>query len=147
MTGRPGAAAGCAAAVVSWLGLFLHNVADLPGHTPSAPESAVPALITVALLAAWLAARGRSTPRRLVLAWGWLHLVRGALSVLPLPLLPYVPDQSPRHYAAHALYAAAQLPLVLAFSARRGPPRAGTDPRSGRPAPDATRPPRSRRTA
>ena len=121
MSRRPSAAAGCAAAAVSWLGLFLHNVADLPGHTLASPESAVPALITVGLLAGWLAARDRSTPRRLVLAWGWLHLVGGALSVLPLPLLPYAPDQSLRHYAAHALYAAAQLPLVLAFSARRGP--------------------------
>ncbi len=48
-----------------------------------------------------------------LLAWALLNLViGGVLSVLPIELFPFVPDQSVRHYAAHALYALAQVPLV-----------------------------------
>lgn len=41
-----------------------------------------------------------------------LHLVGGALSVLPLPFLPFAPEQSPKHYAFHGLYALTQIRLL-----------------------------------
>jgi len=128
LNGRRAAAAGCVAVAVSWLGLFFHNVADLPGHSVLDPESAVPALVAVGLLVVWLASRGHLMARRALLAWGWLHLVGGALSVLPLPVLPYAPEQSLHHYAAHAVYAAAQLPLVLGFASTLPRPRADRAP-------------------
>lgn len=37
----------------------------------------------------------------------------GLLSVLPLPLWPYQPQQSLRHYTVHALYAVLQVPLLV----------------------------------
>ena len=41
----------------------------------------------------------------LLLAWALLNLLGGAvLSVLPLPFLPFVPEQSLRHYSFHLLY-------------------------------------------
>jgi len=55
----------------------------------------------------------------LLLAWGWLHLVGGAvLSVLPLPILPFRPAQTVYHYAFHVLYGAAQIPLLITLSHR-----------------------------
>jgi hypothetical protein len=51
-------------------------------------------------------------PARLLLAWGLLHLVGGFATVLPLPVWPFSPEQSVRHYAFHVLYAFTQLPLV-----------------------------------
>ena len=58
-----------------------------------------------------------------LLAWGLLHLIGGGiLSVLPLEMLPFAPEQSARHYAFHGVYAAAQLPLILAMWARLRPP-------------------------
>jgi len=45
---------------------------------------------------------------------GILQLIGGAiLSVLPLPILPFVPEQSPDHYISHAVYGLAQLPLIV----------------------------------
>lgn len=43
-----------AAAVLSWLGLYLHNVADLPGQTVLSPESAGPAVVTLLLMGGWI---------------------------------------------------------------------------------------------
>jgi hypothetical protein len=49
-----------------------------------------------------------------MLVYGALMLIGGGLSVLPLPILPFTPEQSYAHYLSHAVYAAAQLPLVVA---------------------------------
>ena len=48
------------------------------------------------------------------LGWGVLTLVIGGIvTVLPLSILPFVPEQSLTHYAAHVVYAIGQVPLVL----------------------------------
>ena len=101
--------------LLSWLGFFVHNVADLPGQTILSPESAIPTLVYLVLLVLWF------TPARRVAAWAllvWalLHLIGGAvLSVLPLPILPFAPDQSLRHYLFHGVYGVLQLPLIVAL--------------------------------
>lgn len=101
------------AATLSWLGLYVHNVADLPGQTMLSPESAGPAIVTLLLIGGWITP-ARRVAAWLLLGWAWLNLIGGALlSVLPLALLPFTPEQSPRHYAFHALYGALQLPLVV----------------------------------
>ena len=33
--------------------------------------------------------------------------------MLPLPILPFSPEQSLTHYAAHVVYAVGQVPLVV----------------------------------
>ena len=44
-----------------------------------------------------------------------LQLFGGAIvTVLPLPFLPFTPDQSLHHYLSHALYGALQIPLLIA---------------------------------
>lgn len=62
-----------------------------------------------ALLLAW----GRRRSRRGW--WALLNLLGGAvLSVLPLPFLPFVPEQSLRHYSFHLPYGLTQVPLIVA---------------------------------
>ncbi|MBP3035877.1 hypothetical protein J2M53_06360 [Arthrobacter sp. zg-ZUI100] len=100
-------------AVLGWAGLFIHNVADLPGQTLLSPESFLPLLLTAALVALWL------TAWRPVAAWGLLvlgilNLIGAVLTVLPLPALPFDPAQTPFHYGFHVLYGATQLPVVIA---------------------------------
>jgi hypothetical protein len=57
--------------------------------------------------------------RYLLLAWALLNLLGGAvLSVLPLPFLPFVPEQSLRHYSFHLLYGLTQVPLIVAARAQ-----------------------------
>jgi len=40
-------------------------------------------------------------------------VIGGIVTVLPLPMLPFAPEQSLSHYAAHVLYTVGQLPLVV----------------------------------
>jgi hypothetical protein len=109
-----------AAALVAWAGLFVHNVADLPGQTLLSPESEVPGLVSLVLIALWFLPRTRRIAGWLVLGWALLNLIGGALSVLPLPILPFAPEQSLRHYLFHLLYGLCQVPLVVAFVSRPG---------------------------
>jgi hypothetical protein len=105
------------AAVISILGLCLHNVADLDDQYPWSIEILGPAAFLAACLLLW-----RLRPRlggALLLAWALLNLLGGAvLSVLPLPFLPFVPEQSLRHYSFHLLYGLTQVPLLLAARAQ-----------------------------
>lgn len=103
-----------AAVVLSWLGFFVHNIADLPGQGILSPESLYPTLVFAVLLGLWFAPAVRTVTTWLLLAWAILHLLGGAvLSVLPLPILPFVPEQSFYHFAFHGLYGLLQLPLIV----------------------------------
>lgn len=100
-----------AAAAVSWAGVLAHNTVEgfpLPGL-----ENLAPALVALLLVLWW-----RSDPARgaaALLAWALLQLVGGAIvSVLPLPFLPFAPEQTAAHYAAHVVAGVAQLPLLAA---------------------------------
>lgn len=120
MIARADAGGMAAAVVISWLGLVVHNVADLPGQDLAGPESLAPGLGLASLLALH-----RLGPRRVaagvLLGWALLSLVvGGVLSVLPLGLFPFAPEQTPRHYSFHVLYAATQVPLLLAARAGFG---------------------------
>ena len=49
-----------------------------------------------------------------LLGWAVLNLLGGGIaSGLPLPFLPFAPDQSLGHYAAHVLYTVAEIPLII----------------------------------
>jgi hypothetical protein len=102
---------------LSWLGEVLHNAVELPQLTLLNPENIFPALVSLLLFLLWWRAPTKSAPAGLLFAWGAIHLVFGAiLSVLPLPFLPFVPEQTTRHYLAHLLYGLAQLPLLAAMA-------------------------------
>lgn len=114
---RPAEGAVLAGAVaLSILGAALHAVREFGPASLAAPSSGfLPvAGAQAALLLAWslLPERRRGLAAALA-ATGWLQLVGGAVvSVLPLPLLPFLPEQSAGHYASHALLGVCQLPLV-----------------------------------
>jgi hypothetical protein len=102
-----------AAAVLSWFGMIIHDRMSLPELSLLSPEVVLPTVVSVALVAAWWAWPGRLS-FGLLFGWTMLHFaVGGILSVLPLPFLPFVPEQTIKHYVAHALYAGCQLPLLL----------------------------------
>jgi hypothetical protein len=93
--------------------MFVHNLAELPGQGFLSPESVIPLLATALLVAGWFTPARYSVTMAL-LFWGLLHFLGGGvLSVLPLPFLPFAPEQTPSHYLLHGVYALAQLPLVL----------------------------------
>jgi hypothetical protein len=66
-----------ATVALAWLGMYVHNVADLPNLTLSSPENLLPGLVWLLLLfALWSAMPGRSWPLILLRAWGMLNPVR-----------------------------------------------------------------------
>lgn len=111
---RPDAWTGrvAAAGALAWAGFFVHNMADLPGQTLASPESLFPTVIWLMLLALWLIPATRRGGAWAQLVWSTINLVGGALSVLPLPFLPFEPEQTVRHYLFHGVYALSQLPLI-----------------------------------
>lgn len=112
-----------AAAAISWLGFLVHNVSDLPGQTPLSPETLWQSLITVALLAIYSTGQGRVAGICLA-TWATMNLMGGALSVMPLPVLPFELEQTLRHYSFHLLYAATEIPLlVVSYRLALGRPR------------------------
>ena len=98
---------------LSWLGLFVHNSIELPALNLLSAENSLPALVAVLLFAGWWLLPTRRLAAALLLVWGLLHLVGGAIvTVIPFSFLPFVPDQDFTHYFAHFLYGLAQLPLI-----------------------------------
>jgi len=93
--------------------MVIHNLADLPGLTLSSGENVWPGAVWLLLFALLVLVPRSPWPATLLFSWGLLNLVGGALSVLPLPFLPYHPEQTLRHYLFHFLYAGAQLPLLV----------------------------------
>lgn len=119
-----------AALAVSWLGVYLHNVQefDLPIWSP---EHSGPLAVAVLLGLTWWLRPGRGVGIVLV-GWAVLNVLGGAvLTVLPLDVLPFEPEQSLTHYAAHAVYGLLQVPLVVhGFRAVRGGAATGVPPHS-----------------
>jgi hypothetical protein len=97
---------------LAWLGLYLHNVADLPDQSLFSPETGLPSLVYLVLFLAWWRFPASQGMTWLLLGWGLLNLIGGGLSVIPLSFLPFYPEQSLNHYAFHVVYGAAQLPLI-----------------------------------
>ena len=78
---------------LSWLGLFVHNSIELPSLNLLSPENSLPALVAVLLFVGWWLLPTRRLAASLILLWGLLHLVGGAIvTVMPFSFLPFVPE-------------------------------------------------------
>ncbi|HSO70661.1 MAG TPA: hypothetical protein VLQ67_13630 [Arachnia sp.] len=101
------------ALAVSWLTMLGHNLYELPLAVRDV-ENTGPLLMNLVLLVAYWRAGSSRVVQWAILGWALLNLViGGVLTVLPLAILPFVPEQSPGHYLAHLLYAVGQVPLTL----------------------------------
>jgi hypothetical protein len=100
--------------LISWLGMIVHNWVELPRMSLLRPEYLIPTGIYIILLSGWYF---QPVYRRLwtglFILWAAIQLVVGAgLSVLPLSIWPFYPEQSLRHYSAHVFYGLTQVPLL-----------------------------------
>lgn len=116
------------ALAVSALSMLAHNLYELP-LSPIDLENSGPIAFAAMLGVAYAFRPHAKAVAAAILGWGVLNLVIGGIvSVLPLSILPFVPEQSVTHYGAHVVYAVGQVPLVvLGYRALRGP-AAAADP-------------------
>ena len=115
------------ALVLSALSMLAHNLYELP-LSPIDLENSGPIAFAGLLGIAYALWPGSKAVAAAILGWGVLNLViGGVVSVLPLSILPFVPEQSIAHYGAHVVYAVGQIPLVvLGYRALRASAAAGT---------------------
>jgi hypothetical protein len=98
---------------LAWAGMLVHDLFEVPQLVPFDPQFTIPSAIYLLLGLAWVLRPGMVTAW-LLGAWTVLNLVGGGiLSVLPLPFLPFVPEQSVLHYSMHVVYTLTQLPLFV----------------------------------
>jgi hypothetical protein len=111
---RPSASAVFATSAIAAVGMLAHDLFEFGPAFLVDPQTLIP--LGIFAILAILAARetsGRATWIALF-AWAVLNLVGGGiLSVLPLGLLPFQPEQSLGHYGVHVVYTLAVVPLVL----------------------------------
>jgi hypothetical protein len=98
---------------LSAAGALFHNLRE--GFALLSGETASALVPSVALIVAWAKTSGPAL-WWLTTAWIGLNLVLGAiLSVMPLPILPFTPEQSAGHYLSHVIYGLTQLPAMWAL--------------------------------
>jgi hypothetical protein len=101
------------ALAVSALSMLAHNLYELP-LSPIDLENSGPIAFAAILGIAYALRPESRAVAAAALGWGVLNLVIGGIvSVLPLAILPFVPEQSLTHYGAHVVYTVGQVPLVL----------------------------------
>ncbi len=115
-----------AALTVSAGSMLAHNLYELP-LSPIDPENSGPIAFAAILGLTYALRPDSKVVAAAALGWGVLNLVIGGIvTVLPLSILPFAPEQSVTHYAAHVVYAVGQIPLVvLGYRALRASPNAG----------------------
>ena len=121
---RPVSRVAMAAALALSAGsMLVHNLYELP-LSPIDPQNAGPIAVAGILALAYAFRPDSKVIAAAALGWGVLNLVIGAIvTVLPLSILPFVPEQSITHYAAHVVYGIGQVPLVaLSYRALRSTP-------------------------
>jgi hypothetical protein len=99
--------------MVAWAGLWCHELFRVPAVLGLTVDGALPFLAVGAALAAW-----RHRPSFLLVGYAALQVVGAIITVLPLPFLPFYPEQTLAHYVAHGVYAAAQTPLLMILRSR-----------------------------
>lgn len=98
------------------MGFLFHNWREFGFVALGALETAtlpVAAFQLGLLVIVWRVHSLRSAAVLALAGLGLLHFVAGGiLSVLPLAVLPFTPEQSLSHYTSHLVYAVSQLPLL-----------------------------------
>lgn len=102
--------------VLSAFGGWYHNIQEFPGMHLWAPEMLMTVVPALGLLVWWWMRPG-STLVLVTAVWALLNLIVGAfITVLPLPVLPFQPEQTAEHYQAHLIYAVTQVPLLVVLA-------------------------------
>ncbi|MGH2451499.1 MAG: hypothetical protein ACRDGE_09570 [Candidatus Limnocylindria bacterium] len=115
-----------AALACSAFGMAFHTVREFGYAGLADPGTGMIPLVGIqlGLFALWLlSSRARHFAAWALLGSAVFQLVFGAfLSVLPLPIYPWDPQQSLHHYVSHLVYGIAQIPLIVIPRRMLAPP-------------------------
>ena len=100
------------ATLVSWVGLWVHELHRVPTLLGFTPDGDLFMLAIAAGLAFWWSRSRGAAAAGALAAYAAVNLVGGFLTVLPLGWLPFRPEQTLAHYSVHFVYAACQIPLL-----------------------------------
>ena len=121
-----------AALTLSAASMLAHNLYELP-LSPIDLENSGPIAFAAILGVAYALRPESKVVAAAALGWGVLNLVIGGIvTVLPLSILPFAPEQSVTHYAAHVVYALGQVPLVVVGCRALRVPAPAVDPAGNR---------------
>lgn len=99
---------------IAWLGLWAHELFRVRAMLGLTPDGSLPLLVIAgALILWWLLAAQKRVATIALLVYGLINFAGAVLTVLPLPFLPFVPEQEVDHYLVHGIYAVCQLPLIV----------------------------------
>lgn len=99
--------------LLSWLGLWYHELIRVPETSGLTAEGSAPMLVVAgAAYWFWLKTRTARLGSRLLLAYGLVMLVGGYVSAPPWAVFNLLTQGERAHYQAHLVYALCQLPLV-----------------------------------
>ncbi len=102
------------ALIVSYVGIWVHEFHRVPASLGLTPEGLLSLLLpAVVVFLAWWRFPRHAGPIAAMWGLGLLHLLGACVTILPLAFLPFVPEQTITHYLVHAVYAVAQIPLLL----------------------------------
>ncbi len=100
------------ALILAWLGGWGHEFYRVPAQFGFTLVSLVDLLLALLIFLAWWRFPRSFLPLSGMWVLAILHGL-GVLSVLPLPIWPFVPEQTVSHYIVHGVAFLAQLPLLL----------------------------------
>lgn len=105
-----------AAIAIAILGSLAHNAIEFGiGSVLASQNGELPLtfLWIAGFLAWWRMPKARLPAAWFLIGLAALNLIGGAIiTVLPLGVLPFEPEQSLTHYLAHVIYGIAQLPII-----------------------------------
>ena len=106
-----------AAVGLSALGMAYHTVMEFGWSGPFSIATGMIPVVSVQVflfMLWWLSPRARTVTGWALVVTGLFQLLGGAIiSVLPLPFLPFEPEQSVSHYLSHLVLGIAQIPLLV----------------------------------
>ena len=102
--------------VLSTFGGWYHNIEEFPTMPQWAPEMLM-TIVPGAVLLGWWWLRPGAALMWVTTVWVLLGLIVGAfLSVFPLQVWPFDPEQTADHYRTHLIYAATQVPTLVVLA-------------------------------
>ena len=100
------------ATLVSWVGLWVHELHRVPTLLGFTPDGDLFMLAIAAGLAFWWSRSRGAAAAGALAVYAAVNMVGGFLTVQPLGWLPFRPEQTLAHYSVHFVYAACQIPLL-----------------------------------